>query len=785
MTAQDRPQAIATLKAITYRLSSTSTKQLPQVAPQIAGLLWNCRQLLSLPAESSKQAGNDASVLVHRFRTHISTLLNDRTVEGRWSAVVLVKATIEAGGLEVLSKSNAWVRSLLGILKKADPPTTRCLVVITLTRIFMLTWPHSNLIREITTPALPTFVATCVSSALTQRCSNSELLVILEAFAVLIPRHPTIFRANESQIRTLLLDIVSSESSVVESHVHFTNAHIDLSRRLLVLLHHCSPKQGAADKWDDLFQTTIAATHATCDHLFRSVVESWHSASGQRVSADHQSLLAGDVELEHDEHLRLAGWKGVYAGSERVCTLLLQLQTQSVEPTAGAVTLRLGLLADVLTRLFSITVPSGSELFQPNHQISKEERETLFVVLPKIHCHAIRLIACLVNRFGGLTSSFAQPVVLQILSIFECESFDVDLRIATYGLLKAFLALQGPSLIKQDFADLEPILKICVQDLMAGSVATNSVASTGSEVPSVGQPGSKDLRTAAESLLPVALSRLSPNHVSPKMRRDMERAAVLTENKDALVASVLNPWKNAGGQIGTSLLPLLARQHAESAEVEALLRPRMPFIRTKRGESGDDAEGEELADQNDAEPSLNGELADASVPGAEIDDEPAAGLLEALSNCNSSVDEDLYSASPPRDAPAVDGTPSLVEQRLKRTAAEANESETSAKRVRGETVAKAVLPDATDIARSPDFLAAAKPDVPATVLLEQPQSGFASPSEPTQQAVVLPAAPAGAAASGNVRIDSDDSDFEIPPLTMEPDTEPEDEDEDQDGEDDA
>ena len=172
--AQSHAQGAAILKQLTFRISSTPVAQLPRVAAQVSASLWACRDLLSSTAPSTKQ-NSDEGVTVHRFKTQLNTLLQDRTVEGRWSAVVLVKATVEAGGLEVLGKTSSWVKTLLTFLKKPDPSTTRSLAVITLVRIFMLTWDHANLVREITTPALPTFIATCLANIDNKRCSASEL----------------------------------------------------------------------------------------------------------------------------------------------------------------------------------------------------------------------------------------------------------------------------------------------------------------------------------------------------------------------------------------------------------------------------------------------------------------------------------------------------------------------------------------------------------------------------------------------------------------------------------
>jgi pre-rRNA-processing protein RIX1 len=147
---------LATLRALTYRISSTATAQLPQHVPAIAASLANCRTLLSSPQAAVSKSSSESSVAIHKFRTLLSTLLQDRTIQGRWSAIVLIKATIELGAWETLQKCLPWVRGLLGILNKPDPPSSKKLCLITLTRIFILTREYPTLVREITTPSLPT-----------------------------------------------------------------------------------------------------------------------------------------------------------------------------------------------------------------------------------------------------------------------------------------------------------------------------------------------------------------------------------------------------------------------------------------------------------------------------------------------------------------------------------------------------------------------------------------------------------------------------------------------------
>ena len=105
------------LRMVTQRLSSTPTEQLPYVVPQLTNTLLLCRP--TLLASSGSQNGKDgaeSAVLAHKYKTKITALLQDKSVEARWAAVVLVKATVEVGRWEVLKGSGAWVRGIIGIL---------------------------------------------------------------------------------------------------------------------------------------------------------------------------------------------------------------------------------------------------------------------------------------------------------------------------------------------------------------------------------------------------------------------------------------------------------------------------------------------------------------------------------------------------------------------------------------------------------------------------------------------------------------------------------------------
>ena len=109
--------SVASLRAVTHRLTTTPTQELPLIAAYVALTLGDCGDILSSPQNhKSSTSVSDTALLVHKLKTRITSLLQDKSVEGRWTAVVLVKATVEAGKWEVLHGSEAWVRGLLAIL---------------------------------------------------------------------------------------------------------------------------------------------------------------------------------------------------------------------------------------------------------------------------------------------------------------------------------------------------------------------------------------------------------------------------------------------------------------------------------------------------------------------------------------------------------------------------------------------------------------------------------------------------------------------------------------------
>lgn len=105
------------LRAITHRLTTTPVEDLPHVAPYVAASLSDCSDIISSPqAKKTANSDDNDALLVNKLKARVASLVQDRTPQGRWTGVVLVKATIEAGQWEILHECAPWVRALLSIL---------------------------------------------------------------------------------------------------------------------------------------------------------------------------------------------------------------------------------------------------------------------------------------------------------------------------------------------------------------------------------------------------------------------------------------------------------------------------------------------------------------------------------------------------------------------------------------------------------------------------------------------------------------------------------------------
>ena len=105
------------LRVVTQRLSSTSSKQLPHVAAYLATNVAQFGKALATTTQEPQAISDpEPAIIIHKLKTQLSTLLQDKNPEARYAAVILIKATVEVGGWNILQGLAAWVRGLIAIL---------------------------------------------------------------------------------------------------------------------------------------------------------------------------------------------------------------------------------------------------------------------------------------------------------------------------------------------------------------------------------------------------------------------------------------------------------------------------------------------------------------------------------------------------------------------------------------------------------------------------------------------------------------------------------------------
>ena len=598
MAPQVPDQDIVVLRLLTQRLSSTSTNDLPHITPYLARMISGIGSLLSV---QSSTLTSDAAVLVHKLKTQISTLLQEGSIQARWVAVILVKATIAAGGYEVVQGVASWTRSLITILGKHDPASTKKSCIATLTRIFQLTHGHQSLVREITTPILPAFISACLK-VLSSKDDWKLVSIVLQALMELLPHHPASFRPFVTHIKSCILPFIAAMPSKIgrrasEQTRNVTEAVANSSRRLFALLGTCAPKKAESEEWTKSLRLIVGSVHTTADSVFRSLVEDRrsplvHSGNTAQLSNERPSSVDQDP-------LGLPSWIGIEAGIERLKGLLRTLQAFVATAANFAVTLPLGLVLGVVSRILSLLAPIdlGHSSARANLDFGRGERETLLYALPSIHEITIEILSCMIDRLGfGCASTYASTLP-QCLLVFSVDGADPSVRAAVYKYVKNIMEHFGPSISLRSKDLLSHCISSCCEELLPpksknneGPIDTQRTLLNGS-LQNTGKASSSpcqdhglrqsQAQIEAEKLLPLGMTNLANNMLGPSSRAQIDRTAILTQNEAITVASVLNPQSTAENALPqSSILPMMAIAFPKSTTAEAIIRPRMPIIQT-------------------------------------------------------------------------------------------------------------------------------------------------------------------------------------------------------------
>lgn len=588
MGLSDVNSNLAALRSVTSRLSSTPSWQLPHVAPVLAGRISESGWLLSTQT-SELSAG--AGVLLHKLKTQISTLLQDKSPQARWTGVVLAKVTIEAGGYQVLQEVGSWLRSMIMILGKPDPLSTKKLCVITVTRIFLLSHGRQSLVREIMTPVLPAFITACLKS-LSSRSNGSLSSVVVQALGRLLPHHPATFRPFTAQVRACILPLIAPTPATLrrelaENRKSVAETVANCSRRLYVLLNTCAPKKTENEAWAASLRLVVDTIHRTADRVFRSLVEDRLPSSG--VSQDPNRSSTERVQIAGEDQLGLPGWEGIDAGIERLEGLLKLLQSFYSTATNFSVAVPAGMTLGVVCRFLSLLVPAnvnqGSARINP--EFERDEREPLLLALPRIHALAIEVLTTLTERLGSASVSFHTSTLQQCLWVLNVDDADDALRAAIYRYVRQVVKMLGLSLPLRFKEALSECITLCCEDLLPlqSKISDDSFQANGSNdsrlVSHDRRIAPREAQLEADKLLPLMNSHLTDDCLAQSMRAQIDRMAILTQHEEIMVSSVLHPSSQAAkSNAARSILPFLARSFPEAKGTEALLRPRMPIVQT-------------------------------------------------------------------------------------------------------------------------------------------------------------------------------------------------------------
>ncbi|MCJ1282959.1 hypothetical protein MMC26_002286 [Xylographa opegraphella] len=795
------------LRVVTQRLASTPTNRLPHVVPFLSNTIANCRDVFK-HSEISEQTkdGSEVGIVVHKLKTQLSTLLQDKRIEARWSAVILIKATVEAGGWSILQGCGAWTRGLLAILNKPEPSTTKKLCLITLTRIFVLTQEHQSLVREITTPSIPPFVTSCLNlititgstkESRTLDVTSPLLETVLQVLIKLIPSHPSSLRPFVAQIRSLLAvslapvpsDVTLEEESKV-ARAYPPASTVFLSQHLFALLPQCAPKNAANDEYCRYLRATLEQIHRTADYVFRAIFEDRVSSTKVSTVSASVSNYGDIVNDEIDDILDLSGWRGIEAGVERLEGLLSLLQGFIAVESSSAYSLPVGSIVSTLERLLNIILPAKLDHQNPasqarwNPEVGRDEREGMWLKLPSIHAKAIAVLSTLIDRLDIVSIGILPGLLEQVLWVLRHEKDQQDLRSSVYRIVSQILGIIGPSLSQSTVSSCSPLIRTLCQDLLpeeARSETSLSSTTNGGKIVSSNMNNAdsylkskiatskqlqarSDFEVAAASLLISILSNIPTSFLSAPIRNLIDRTAILTNNHRAMLASVLNPGSLAKGKHTSSILPFFARAAATSLEAEAILRPRMPLLQQQKVDRDTiDAEDEEDIDMTTTYNNNLGIERETAPANDEIDNEKQVpnAIPDFLRTARETQDASVKQSERPS---TTTGEKKSADSRKRKGEAEDSASigEVSTPGLLNPLAKRTRLQD-EDINQGPVSQTYTTPFAPV----------YSKQTEKTDNAAVTPLVKPNLLANdnheGEVANDSDDS-FEIPPIILDSDS---------------
>lgn len=538
-------------------------------------------------------------------------------------------------------------------VQKADPIASKELAIVTLTRIYVLVHPYQTLVREIATPTIPAFATACmalIKPSATGKHTETPFSVvetICDAFSALIPQYPATFRPFSSQIRSATKPYLAPTQS---DETYVPQSLRKAARHLVISLHNVAAKSGGSEEWAKLVGSVLKDLHATTDQVFRAVQESWEGSSGytrSKVEFDGEPHGGGTGADE------LPAWTGIEAGADRLIGLFQYLADALRYPTKVAVTIPTSALVDAVSRVclvarLSPKSQTWDQALQINGAIGREEKEELWSVMPDIHEAAFHLVQALTQRLGQNIVPLALEILDNLVRAFKSSINIPSIRKTGYAVFKDILNFAGPTLPKPSIYMLDHLIGACCRDLQEDAgyqMQNNKTNAPATDSKKNGIAANADLflqpqaaavvesttleadhKAAAVALLAVILSRLPQRHIRSGIRGLIDQTAIRTQNRDAMLASVLNPYKDARGRMYPCILPHLTQQFPEDQGIEILrtnlrtgnqgLNDGEPLLEELPVEGEADEEDEEMQEPVDDDKEATQEkVADLFKPG--------------------------------------------------------------------------------------------------------------------------------------------------------------------------
>lgn len=441
---------------------------------------------------------------------------------------------------------------------------------------------------------------------------------VCDAFSLLIPLYPPTFRPFTSETHNALKSYLAPTGSDL---VTVPTSLVRAARRTNILQHYVAAKSGGSEEWAKLVDGLVTNFHTTADHVFRAVNESWEPSAGitkAQVDLDSEPQGLGDL---------LPPWYSLEAGAQRLVGLLGYIADCLKYTTKSAVTIPLNKITEVVARVCLIArlspkTQTWEQALQTNAAIGREEKEELWSSMPDIHIAALHLVQTLLTRLDKDMLPLAQESLDHLVRVFKSNMSNPVMRSTGYTTLNDILSMCGPTLSKQAVGMLDPLIGACCRDLQehAGHLKPASKPppadtkkngltanadlflqqpqkGADAQQPAALSPGH---RSAASALLATTLSSLPQQHLKPSLRSLLDQTAILAGDRDAMLASVLSPYRDQRGRIYPSILPHLAQQFPEDRGLEILrTNLRRDGVKTADDEVASVADAQELDDADE------------------------------------------------------------------------------------------------------------------------------------------------------------------------------------------